>query len=292
MSRIEKILEKAAEIKESGRSAVVEEPAYHAPKVPFTGFETGERLVDKDTVDKHIVCITDPNSVAAEQYKKLRSRVLKATTENFQNTIMVTSPDMGEGKTITAMNLAVSLSHEIDHTVLLVDTDLRHPSVQKYLGIETSQGLSDYLTGTAELSRVMIKTGIGKLVFIPAGSVVENTAELLSSEKMRLLVHELKHRYKDRYIIFDSSPLLVTSDSLLMSSYVDGVLLVIQADRTTPKAALHAISQIKGSNILGVVFNNVSKYLANNLYPYYYLYGKEGYYKRPIDSGGDKNNIP
>ena len=259
-------------------------------KIPFAGFEVGEPAVNPDTVDRHIVCITEPNSVATEQYKKLRARIIKATTENFLNTIMVTSPDMGEGKTITATNLAVSIANEIDHTVLLVDTDFKHPSVHKYLGIETKQGLSDCLMGKAELSQVMIKTGIGKLVFLPAGNAAENAAELLSSEKMKMLVHEMKHRYKDRYIIFDSSPLLVISDSIPMSSYMDGVLLVIQASRTTPKAASHAISQIKGSNILGVVFNNVSKYLARNLYPYYYLYNKEGYYKSSSNAEGDKDN--
>lgn len=292
MSRIEKVLEKAAEMKESGHTAAAEEPAYHDHEVPFTGFEIGEPVVNPDTVDKHIVCITDPNSVAAEQYKKLRARIIKATTENFLNTIMVTSPDMGEGKTITATNLAVSIANEIDYTVLLVDTDFKHPSINKYLGVETDRGLSDYLMGKAELSQVMIKTGIGKLVFLPAGNAAENATELLSSEKMKMLVHEMKLRYKDRYIIFDSAPILVTSDSIPLSSYMDGVLLVIQAARTTPKAASHAISQIKGSNILGVVFNNVSKYLARNLYPYYYLYNKEGYYKSYTNTGGDKDNNP
>ncbi len=292
MSRIEKVLEKAAEMRESVHETVGEETFSHDHKIPFVGFEVGEPAVNPDTVDRHIVCITDPNSVAAEQYKKLRARIIKATTENFLNTIMVTSPDMGEGKTITATNLAVSIANEIDHTVLLVDTDFKHPSVHKYLGIETKQGLSDCLMGKAELSQVMIKTGIGKLVFLPAGNAAENATELLSSEKMKMLVHEMKLRYKDRYIIFDSAPILVSSDSIPLSSYMDGVLLVIQASRTTPKAASHAISQIKGSNILGVVFNNVSKYLARNLYPYYYLYNKEGYYKSSANTGGDKDNNP
>jgi protein-tyrosine kinase len=291
MSRIERILEKVAELKESSHPTVVEEPVYH-DQAPFASFEVGTPIVIADNVDRHIVCITDPNSVAAEQYRKLRARVLKATEKNFQNTIMVTSPDMGEGKTITAINFAIALANDIDYTVLLVDTDFKHPSVSEYLGIEAKYGLSDYLIGKVELPRVMIKTGVGKLVLIPAGDTPNNAAELLSSEKMKSLVNELKHRYKNRYVIFDSAPVLVTSDSIPMSSYMDGVLLVIQAARTTPKAALHAISQIKGSNILGVVFNNVSKYLAKNLYPYYYLYNKEGYYKKPVDNGVDKTNTP
>jgi Mrp family chromosome partitioning ATPase len=134
--------------------------------------------------------------------------------------------------------------------------------------------------GRASLQDLLIKTGIGKLVLLPAGSSPENPTELLSSDGMRRLVCQMKGRYKDRYIIFDSSPMLATSDPLSMSSYVDGVVLVIQAARTTHKAAMSALSQIKDRNILGVVFNNVPRYLAKNLYPYYYLYGHEGYYHK------------
>jgi receptor protein-tyrosine kinase/non-specific protein-tyrosine kinase len=90
----------------------------------------------------------------------------------------------------------------------------------------------------------------------------------------------MKQRYKDRYIIFDSSPVLLASDTLPVSSYMDGIVLVIQAARTTPKSVSHAVSLIKGSNILGIVFNNVPRDIAKNLYPYYYLYGSEGYYRK------------
>jgi protein-tyrosine kinase len=292
MSRIEKVLEKAAEMRGSGRETTASVTVDNDYKVPFSGFEVGVSAVNIDNVDTHIVCVTDPNSVTAEQYKKLRARVLQATAKNFHNTIMVTSADMGEGKTITATNLAVAVANEIDYTVLLVDTDFKHPSVHKYLGFETPQGLSDCLAGKAELSQVMIKTGIGKLVLLPAGSALENATELLSSEKMKKLVNEMKYRYKDRYVIFDSAPILVTADSIPLSSYVDGVLLVIQAARSTPKAVSQAISQIKSSNILGVVFNDIPRYLAKNLYPYYYHYKSATRPEDHADSGGDDKNNP
>jgi protein-tyrosine kinase len=290
MSRIEKVLEKAAEIRESAQGGAAEKPVTTDPRIPFAGFEIGGPAANPDKSYSHLICLTDPNSLFAEQYKKLRARILKATAKNFLNTIMVTSPGAGEGKTITAINLAISIASEIDYTVLLVDTDLKRPSIHKYLGIETEYGLSDCLTGKAELSDVMIKTGIGKLIFLPAGNATENAAELLSSERMKMLVNEMKQRYKDRYIIFDSSPLLLTSDAIPLSNYIDGVLLVIQASRTTPKDASLAVSQIKGSNILGVVFNNVPKYLAANLYPYYHLYEKEGYYQKPQENKEIENN--
>jgi len=290
MSRIEEVLEKAAGIRESAKGAATRETVSADLGIPPAGFEIGEPVVKPDNAHSHLICITDPDPLFAEQYKKLRARILRATAKNFLNTLMVTSAGMGEGKTITAINLAISIASEIDYTVLLVDADFKRPSIHKYLGIETEYGLSDVLAGKAELSDVMIKTGIGKLVFLPAGSALGNATELLSSERMKMLVKEMKHRYKDRYVIFDTSPLLLTSDAIPLSHYIDGVLLVIQASRTTPKAASQAVSQIKGSNILGVVFNNVPKYLAANLYPYYHLCEKERYYQRDQDSKESDNN--
>lgn len=108
MSRIEKALEKALEMKESVKEATTEKSPAPERQIVCTGFEIGEGLVNPDKVDRHIVCIKDPCSSVSEQYKKLRARILKATTKDFRNTLMVTSPDVGDGKTITAINLAVA----------------------------------------------------------------------------------------------------------------------------------------------------------------------------------------
>lgn len=289
MSRIEKALEKAVKMRESRKEVVPEEIIISDNQVTLPRFEVevGEAVVDPATIDRHIVCIAEPNSPAAEQYKKLRARILKTTGKDFLNTIMVTSPDIGEGKTITAINLAVAIANEIDHTVLLVDADLRGTSIHKYLGIESRYGLSDYLTGRVELSKALIKTGIGKLVVLPGGKIPENPSELISSDKMRRLVHEIKLRYRDRYIIFDSLPILVAADTLSLGSYMDGIVFVIQAARTSHKAAEQALSLLKGCNILGVVFNNVPQFLTKSLYPYYYsYYGRQGHLKKSESSNG------
>ena len=282
MSRIEKALEKAVKTRESIKEAVPEEIITPDNQVTLPRFEVGESVLDPAAIDRHIVCISEPSSAAAEQYKKLRARILQITAKDFLNTIMVTSSDISEGKTITAINLAVAIANEIDYTVLLVDADLRATSVHKYLGIKPKYGLSDYLTGKTGLSDILIKTGIGKLVVLPAGNPPENPAELLSSDKMKRLVSEIKLRYKDRYIIFDSSPVLVTADALSLGIHMDGVVFVVKAARTSQKAAEQAISLMKGCNILGIVFNDVPQYLANNLYPYYYPYGygRNGNFKK------------
>jgi exopolysaccharide/PEP-CTERM locus tyrosine autokinase len=183
---------------------------------------------------------------------------------------MVTSADVGEGKSITSVNFAVALAREIDHTVLLVDADMRKPSIHKYLGIKTDRGLSDYLSGQVELSDVLINTGLGRLVLLPAGNACSNPAELLSSNRMKELVKEMKHRYADRYIVIDTPPVLVSADAISMSNHVDGVIFVVQAAKTSEKTVKKAINLLKGAIMLGIVYNNVPDYLGKNLNPYYY----------------------
>jgi protein-tyrosine kinase len=273
MSRIERALEKALKMRRSETlpSHSASWPTTYSKFDPAV-FDVGENGIDTAAVDQHIVSITDPYSSAAEEYRKLRARIFKVTEKDFLNTLMVTSSQAGEGKTVTAINLAVAIAHEIDHTVLLIDADLRKPSVHRYLGLNPKYGLGDYLENRRDLalSDIMIKTGIGKLVVIPAGNPPASPAELISSDRMRLLIKEIKHRYRDRYIIFDSSPLLMTADSLSLCDYMDGIIFVVQAASTPKKAVTQALSTIKGHNILGTVFNAVPKYLAKNLYPYYY----------------------
>jgi protein-tyrosine kinase len=276
VSKIEKALEKAVRMRETGQETVSETAVKQTAVAPesravFKGFDVGEMNVNKALIDKHIVCITDPFSSISEQFKKLKARVLtQMSKKDFQNTIMVTSSDIGEGKSIVSINLAVALSNELDYTVLLVDVDLRKPSIHKYFGIEPEYGLSDYLMNKVDLNEVLIKTGIGKLAILPAGNIPDNSAELLSSEKMKMLVHELKHRYRDRYIVFDSTPLLVTADPLMLGAQMDGVVFVIQEGRTSQQAALQSMSLMKGWNMLGTVFNNVPEYLVKGHYQYYY----------------------
>ena len=184
MSRIEKALEKALEIRESIKENIPpgQKPAAASGKSMHV-FEPGNVIVEQDKIDGNIVCLNAPFSYNSEQYRKLRSRVMSGTKDDFRNIIMTTSSNAQEGKTVTAINLAVSLAQEIDHTVLLVDADLRLPSAHKYLGLDVKYGLSNYLKGEVELSDILIKTGIGKLVLLLAGNPPENPAELTHIRK-------------------------------------------------------------------------------------------------------------
>jgi len=286
MSRIEKALEKAVKMRASVQETATPEPlaasvdAIPAGDVPCSvvhRYEMREGAVDPAGVDRHVVCVTEPHSSATEQYKKLRATILRSTRSDNRTSFLVVSADAGEGKSVTAINTAVALANGIDHTVLLVDADLRKPSVHRYLGLAPQAGLSDYLQGKVDIPDVLIHTGIGRLVFLPAGNPAENATELLSSQKMRTLLQEMKQRYGDRYIIIDTSPILLTADPLSLSNYADGVLFVVRADHTSPKTVSRALALIKGSPIFGIIFNNVPKYLAKSHYPYYYRYGAAGY---------------
>jgi len=260
MSRLEEALEKANKIRESQLSPVRE-------KRPLAG-----PTEIRDVQNEFIVTLGNSDSVMAEEYRRLKSMVIRETKPDFLNTIMVTSSLDSEGKTLTSINLAVSLAQEMDHSILLVDADLRKPMVHKYLGVNYSYGLSDYLTKNVDLSDILIKTGIGNLVLLPAGHDASNPVELLSSTRMKELVKELKHRYMDRYVIIDTPPVLPFADTISIGTTVDGVIFVIQEGRAQRSSIEEAIGMLKDVRILGAVYNNVSKSNLDGHYSSYYRY--------------------
>ncbi|MFA5074098.1 MAG: XrtA-associated tyrosine autokinase [Nitrospirota bacterium] len=277
MSRIEQALEKAAQLRQDEREIEMNEPGKKAEQPssrPVFFFQ--KPVFDLQAVHRHIVCITQPSSPTAEEYRKLRARICRRTEKDFFNTIMITSSFDGEGKSITALNLAVALAQDIDHTVLLVDADLRRPSIHTYLGITPKHGLSEYLQSRVQLQDILIQTGIGKLVLLPAGTPPKNPSELIASRKMRDLIVDLKYRYRDRYVLFDSPPLLTAADGIYLKDSIDGALFVIQALRTSEKSAHRALELLKGTHLFGTVYNNVPEYLLTNGVSYYGRIPKAG----------------
>ena len=260
MSKLEEALEKANKLRESGHVDNAGKADVPKADVPIK------------VNNKSLVTITQPHSPIAEEYRRLKSMLIKETTANFLNTIMITSAIDGEGKSITAINLAVTLAQAIDHSILLIDADLRKPRIHEYLGINYKYGLSDYLTGGIDISEVMIKTGIGKLLLIPAGSKVDNPLELLSSEKMKALIKEVKQRYADRYVIIDTPPILSFAEPISIGANVDGIVFVVKEGRAQKKMIEDALSLVKGLNLLGIVFNDVEVTNMDGLYSRYYGY--------------------
>lgn len=206
-------------------------------------------------------CIIDhrnPDSPVAEEYRKLKTVILRMTRENFRNTVMVTSAVSGEGKSVTSANLSVMLAREYGQTVLLIDADLRRPSLQDYLGMAPHVGLADCLDDNIDAGRAIVKTGIPKLSFMSAGKSVENPSELLSSQRMKAFLLELKHRYQDRYIIIDSAPILLFAETQAMSTLVEGVLVVVKEGGVSLKGVTDMLDILKSATVLGIVYNNAS----------------------------------
>jgi len=272
MSRLEKALEKASKMRDEKKEERKAEKSVSNTEAIYTPSTEGSLKID----NPYMITVTEPDSPISEEYRKLKSLIVKLTKgDKFYNTIMVTSTLKGEGKSITALNLAITLAQEYDHSVLLVDADLRKPCVHEYLGINPKIGLTDCLVNGAEISDAFIPTGIGKLIVLPSGSKVSNPAELLSSSMMKELVKELKNQYVDRYIIFDIPPILPFAEAHSIGNIVDGVIFVVR-DGYVPLSNLkEALNMLKDSNILGIVYNNME---IDQFDSYYYYNYYRSYY--------------
>lgn len=282
MSRIEEALEKAATLRASlpktanlERVRPVEDTAARQQHSPQTEYVLPPAPV-VEISNPYVVAATRPGSREAEEYRKLKSTIVALTRrDEFINLIMVTSSLGGEGKSITALNLAVTLAREYDHTVLLIDADLRKPSLHSYLGIEPKLGISDCLTKGIDVGEALVKTGVGKLTFLPAGGGIDNPSEMLSSQKVRDLILEMKHRYPDRYIIIDSPPVLPVSETRSIGALADGIIFVVKEGGASPDEVRDACGAFEKGKILGVVYNN-ARPSANGGYHYYdYGYGHQ-----------------
>jgi protein-tyrosine kinase len=197
-----------------------------------------------------------------EEFRIIKRPLLKrAFTErgpkdNPGNLIMVTSSLPGEGKTYSAINLAMSIAMELDHTVLLVDADVARPSVLRTLGLPAQRGLMDILLDDKlDLADVMLRTNVDTLSILPAGTSTPRATELLASSTMTAMVHELAHRYPDRVIIFDSPPLMLTSESRVLASHMGQIIVVVEAQTTTQHAVKEALQQLEGMANVNLLYN-------------------------------------
>ncbi|MFO0773558.1 MAG: CpsD/CapB family tyrosine-protein kinase [Nitrospiraceae bacterium] len=191
-----------------------------------------------------------------DAYKILRTQVVHRLRENHWNTLGITSPGEGEGKTLTAVNLALSLAMEVTQTVLLVDANLRNPTIHQVFGLGDCAGLADYLLDDIPVADLLVNPGIDRFVLMPGGRAIPNSAEFLTSPKMVSLVDEFKNRYQSRIIIFDLPPLLQSADVLAFSPYTDAILLVVEEGKTTVDDVTRAMELTKKSTpILGTVLN-------------------------------------
>lgn len=192
---------------------------------------------------------------AADGIKILRTRIMDRVEEARVRSILVTSARRGEGRTLTAANLAVSVSQLPGQPSLLVDSDLKRPGVAALFGVEASLGLDDFLLRQAEIDDILVNVGIPKLTLMPASKAIQASAELLSSRRMESLVGELTERLENGVVVFDSPPLLESADALVLSRYVDAVLFVVEAEKVPFKDVAECMDLLKEKNLLGMVLN-------------------------------------
>jgi protein-tyrosine kinase len=241
------------------------------------------------TMDEKLVVYREPGSIAAEQFRKLRTQLLGMKLPPAPKTIMVTSATDAEGKTLVAANLGLVLSNDLHSYSLLVDADLRNPALSRWFGLHEGRGLSDYLAAGAGMPELLTKTSIEKLTILSSGSFQANPVELIGSKKMQSLVREMRERYSDRYIIFDSSPLLATTEPSVLTRLVDGIILVIRAGVTPRETVQQALATVERDKVLGIVLNDLefesggltSRYFGSSEYYYRHKDREKGSGKPP-----------
>jgi protein-tyrosine kinase len=212
------------------------------------------------TLDMHVL---ESNRIVAmhsdrpetEQYKLLRTQVLHRMQANGWNTLMITSPEAGDGKTTTAINLAITFAREYSHTAILVDCDLRQQAIHQRMGFAGRLGLADYLLDDHPMHDIIIWPGIEKLTVISGKRTIQDSTELLSSQRMQVLVQEMKTRYPDRFVFFDVPPLLTVADAVAFAPFVDAVLIVVREGHTRMPGVQRALTLVPKERFLGYVMN-------------------------------------
>jgi protein-tyrosine kinase len=217
-----------------------------------------------------------PRARIADEFRVIKRPLLgnvngkSASPMARSNLIMVTSSLPGEGKTFVSVNLAISLAMELDKTVLLVDADVSRPSVLKRLGLPPSPGLMDILTNSSlQVSEVMMRTNVDKLTILPSGQANGRATELLASDAMNQLLDELSARYSDRIVVFDAPPLLPSTESRVLATYMGQVVVVVEADRTPQKSLSQALSTIEACPVVLSLLNKINRSEVGSYYGYY-----------------------
>jgi non-specific protein-tyrosine kinase len=200
-----------------------------------------------------------PEAPELEPYRVIRTQILQAAAEKGGNTVMITSALPQEGKTLTAINLALTFSKAYLETALLVDCDLRQQRVKDILGYDSDKGLGDYLAGDCTVPDMMAWPGVEKLTVVSGGRTVSGSSELLGSPAMKALVEDMKSRYPNRYVFFDVPPVLSGADALVFAPLVDHILFVVRAGATPVAEVRRALEMLPREKVVGLVLNRQAR---------------------------------
>jgi len=253
MSRIKDALTKARQ----ERTDAVNAPDAASDVVPVSGFPSARVLPYSESAVVKYKILAPPfvDYDLSERFKLLRTKIISETLESGDRTFLITSTRNMEGKSFCALNLAITFAHEVDHKVLLIDINVKNPSVLKYLGIQEQTGMLDCLHDNVPLSDMVICPGIERLLLLPLGVGRLKSAELLRSRKTAMLLQEMKRRHKDLYIIIDGPAITDGVDSIVFSEFIDRTLFLVEHGSVKQQKIFDALSHLDKEKILGIVFN-------------------------------------
>jgi protein-tyrosine kinase len=247
-------------------AAVAQKPSVASPSLPIVSNEQYQKPAEESGIDPRMIVYYEPRSKESEQFRILRARLRKFAQDKQHVILLVLGTCPQEGKSFIASNLAISIAQAGTSPVLLLDGDLRKPTLHKLFGLTAARGLTDYLTGNATFEEVIYTTEVNGLQVIPAGDIPHNPAELIASARMQLLLNDIKTNFSTCWLIIDSPPVISTPEPAILIEHADGFIYVIQADKTDKKLVKEALSKIDNNKLLGVVFNRI----AHQLHNYYY----------------------
>lgn len=231
-----------------------------------------KRIINRVSIGSFVA---KPDSLLAEQFRKLKSAITTHNLATSLRSVLVTSCMPEEGKTTVALNLSAIIAKGLDDSAILIDADLRKVSLTSILGLRNAVGLSDILEDRAAIEESLVDTEIEGLTILPGGVNPGNPAELIASTRMRNLIKQLKEKYRHSYIIIDSTPIISASEVNVLSLMVDGIIIVIMADKTRRDVVKRELSAINQEKILGVVLNCAEFETSDYYHKYYKHYGKE-----------------
>lgn len=247
---------------DTSRSERRTEPYLMADKNPPAGHDDTEvfqhRVIKLDDSRRERERILVQGAVGAQggPYKMLRTQVMRRLKELGANTLAVLSAENGDGKTLTAINLAIAIAADLGHTALLIDLDLRQPSVHRRFGFEPEIGVDDCLLQRRPVYEGMVKiAGYDRLTVLPARTRVEQSSELLAGQRMSEVMLELRTRYLNRILIFDLPPVLLADDALAFSQHVQAGLFVVSEGKTAREGVTRSLSLLSNLQIVGTVLN-------------------------------------
>ena len=211
--------------------------------------------LNHDLLAKNRIVAFNKNNHLSLGFDILRTQVIEKMLKNGWRTMAITSPIPACGKTMVSINLAMSIAHHTDRTAMLVDFDLRRPSVAKYLGLNAGPSLNDVLSGDATITESLVNPSLDRFVILPTAIPVKHSSEVLSSRKVSNLITEFRERYAERIVIFDLPPLLATDDAMIMLKQVDCVLVVVGNGMVSKTDLEESMRYIDKEKLLGTILN-------------------------------------